>query len=416
MAGDDSTQPSAGTSGGSSGSGGSSNTTGPGTGGTTGGSGGSSTTGTGGGAVDSGAGCTPAAALICNPMIPTLPNSIKDTGIFTALPDLSKHHERAHLFEPNPPLWSDGLSKERLLILPPGAVIDNSDSKKWKFPMGTVFVKNFFDDGGPNKTRRPIETRFIRHLADPNDPFVQWQFAVYKWNADGTDATLIDFSDAMKTTPVQVVVDRMEGGGVLRINNGMPFTHTIPSKQNCGECHDNNAKLTDADIIGFDELRLNWKLPGAATTQLQALHDAKLLSTMPAQPITIVEPNPVLARVKTWVQGNCVHCHNGAEGMLDLRPDGFVANTVNKMTQGSGIMPPSGWLRVVPKKPEMSVLYVQARRAPLPTGPTVQMRPMPPVGVEVADMNRVAPLPTGTMLSQVPTDPIADIATWINSL
>jgi hypothetical protein len=146
-----------------------------------------------------------------------------------------------------------------------------------------------------------------------------------------------------------------------------------------------------------------------------------------AKPQTITDPDPVLARVKNWIYGNCVHCHNGAEGALDLRPDVFVKNTVNMDPQGAGIMPPSkSWKRVVPKQPELSVLFVQARRAPLPTGPGVQMRAMPPVGVEVADMNRpnattdppgsAGKLPTGTFNAQVPGDAIADLAAWINAL
>jgi hypothetical protein len=67
------------------------------------------------------------------------------------------------------------------------------------------------------------------------------------------------------------------------------------------------------------------------------------------------------------------------------------------------------------------VLYVQARRVPLLTGAGIQMRAMPPVGVEVAQSNRATALPkTATqeaaMVAVVPEDPIADIATWINSL
>ncbi|HEX9298122.1 MAG TPA: hypothetical protein VF881_19915, partial [Polyangiaceae bacterium] len=70
--------------------------TGTGTGGTTGGSGGGSTPDAGGG--DSTAGCMPAGALVCNPMIAQLPSSIKDTGVFPSLPDVSKHHPRAYSF------------------------------------------------------------------------------------------------------------------------------------------------------------------------------------------------------------------------------------------------------------------------------------------------------------------------------
>lgn len=369
--------------------------------------------------------CAPADALVCSTKIP-FPASIKDTGIFTALPDLSKHNAYAHSFAPNPPLWSDGLSKERLVILPAGGIIDNSDPKKWKFPEGTLMVKTFFDDSGPNKTPRPIETRFIRRGMDPADPFAQWEFAVYQWNADSTDAALVSFADPMVSTPVSVVIDRMENGKPLKLNDGMPFMHAIPSKQDCQSCHDANAKVTEADVIGFDELRLNWKLDGAAKTQLADLVDKKVLSTMPATPASIVDDNPVLLRVKNFVQGNCVHCHNGAEGILDLHPDVFVANTVNMDPQGAGIMVPDGWKRVVPKEPEKSVLFVQARRSPIPSGDGVQMRAMPPIGVAIAEMTRpnaatdppayMGQLPPMTSAGQVPDDPIADIAAWIESL
>lgn len=366
------------------------------------GSGGSAPAAGSGGSAGSGGApgpCVPADALICKTDV-AFPASIKATGIFTSLPDLAQHHANAHLFEPNPPLWTDGMGKERLVILPAGTSIDTSDSKKWKFPEGTVMVKTFFDDSGPNKARRPIETRFIRYGQDPVDPFSKWEFAVYQWNADSTDATLVSFDDPMKATPVQVVVDRMEGGKPLRLNEGMPFTHYIPSKQDCQSCHDNNAKATEADFIGFDEVRLNWKLAGAAKTQLEDLVDKKVLTKLPTAPGSITEADPVLLRVKSWVFGNCVHCHNGAEGMLDLSPATFVANTINQDSQGAGIMPPDAtWKRIVPKDPEKSILYVQARRTPLPQGAGVQMRPMPPMGVE-----------------QVDAPAIADIATWINGL
>jgi hypothetical protein len=386
------------------------------------GAGGASVAGSDGGPTP----CSPEGALICDTTV-AFPPSIKDTGIFSGLPDLSRHHPRAHPFVPNPPLWSDGLAKERLIILPESGVIDNSDSAKWLFPEGTIWVKTFFDDGGPKQARRAIETRFIRRGADPADPFALWEFAVYQWQPDGSDATLVNFDDPMKSTPVQVVVDRMENGQPLELNDGMPFTHDIPSKQDCQSCHGSNSKTTEADVIGFDELRLNWALPGAAKTQLEAFVEAGLLSTLPAAPKTIVEADPVLRRVKAWVLGNCVHCHNGAEGMLDLHPDVFVANTVNEATDGAGIMVPDPtWRRVVPKQPELSVLFVQARRSPLASGQSVQMRPMPPIGVAIADMTRPSPatdppsnpgtLPPMTAPSRVPDDPIADLATWINSL
>jgi hypothetical protein len=362
--------------------------------------GGGGTAGAGGSA---GAGpCAPAAALVCMPMQP-FPASIRDTGLFPALPDLSMHHASAHLFQPDPPLWSDGLAKERLIVLPGGTSVDTQDPAHWQFPMGALLVKTFFDDGGPNGARRPIETRFIRHSQDPANPFSQWEFAVYRWNAGGNGAALVSFADPDATTMADVIVNRMEDGKLLKLNDGAPFTHVIPSQKNCQACHDGNAGLTGADVIGFDETRLAAALPGQAMTQLESLAAAGVLSKAPATPATpakIEDADPVLQRVKRWVFGNCVHCHNGVDGMADFRPEKFVANTVNQASEGAGIMPPSpDWKRIVPKQPELSVLFVQVRRSPLPMGPSVQMRAMPPVGVAIAQ-----------------SDAVADLQTWINSL
>jgi len=224
-------------------------------------------------------------------------------------------------------------------------------------------IKTFFDDGpaGP----RPVETRFIRRIGGP-DAFDQFDFNVYQWNAAGTDATLVEIEGLR--TPVTVTVKKL----------GAPFMHDIPSRQDCGACHEANAK-TAQTFIGFDEVRLNSKLtPASTTTQLEDF--AGLFTSPPPKPAALADPDPRLLRIKRFVLGNCVHCHDGGR-VVDLHPDLFVANTVGKPIDASGITPPAGWLRVVPGKPEMSILYVEARRTMLPTG----LKPMPPVGLAVAE-------------------------------
>jgi hypothetical protein len=82
---------------------------------------------------------------------------------------------------------------------------------------------------------------------------------------------------------------------------------------------------------------------------------------------------------------------------FDMAPDIFVKNTVGQMTMAQSVSPPKGWLRVVPGNPEHSVVYVQARRMPLPMPTAVganRLRPMPPFGVNdiAADLRGVADL------------------------
>jgi hypothetical protein len=264
------------------------------------------------------------------------------------------------------------MEKQRFLLLPPGKKIDNSDGKRWDFPVGTIFIKTFFDEGGAPP--RPIETRLIRRIGGP-DAFDQYDYAVYQWHADGADADLLDIQKGR--TPVMITIKAL----------GAPFVHQIPSREDCGQCHESNGKVAQT-FIGFDELRLGTKLTAAAPhTQLEDL--APLFTQAPpAKPTEIVEADARLLRIKRWVFGNCVHCHNGRPGIFDLHPDMFVANTVDKPAEASGIAPPANWKRVVPGKPEMSILFVETRQTMLPTG----LKPMPPVGVAVPDAPALADL------------------------
>jgi hypothetical protein len=337
---------------------------------------------TAGGAVSD---CTTAPmSVFCQPLAP-LPTSIKATGLFPSAPDLTKHPANMLEYVPDPPLWSDGMEKQRFLILPPGKQIDNSDRARWGFPEGTIFVKTFFDDSGTQGAPRAIETRLIR--AGMNDLY---EFFVYQWNADGTDASLVlnDIEgDVNADILVPVTINRMQGGKPSVVNGGQPFMHTLPSRNACGKCHEQNGMVAQT-FIGFDELRLNSKRGAAdAKTQLQTFADAGIFSMpLPAAPATITDASADdgrLLRIKQFVFGNCVHCHNGG-GQVDLHPDVFVANTVNKATEAQSVMPPAGWLRVIPQDPAKSVLYVQMQRTMLPpaTGDGMnRLRAMPPVGV-----------------------------------
>jgi hypothetical protein len=322
--------------------------------------------------------CAPASSLLCNPT-GKMPKSIKDTGLFPMAPDLTKHSPRMIPYVPDPPLWSDGLEKDRLILLPEGQKIDNTTSR-WVFPIGTIFIKTFLDDSGAGGKPRAIETRFIRRVGDEN-AFTEYDFYLYEWNAAGDDATLLvddrngsdqDFKN------VKVTINHTSKSGTpLKINGGMPFDHTLPSRAMCGDCHTENG-VTFQTFIGFDQVRLD-------KTQLQAFDDLFKVKGKPSIAIAdTTPPNPLLLKAKRFVFGNCVHCHNKMGKQFDMHPDVFVQNTVGKPTMAQSVEPPAGWLRVVPGDPEKSVLYVQARRTPLPMPNMAggnRLRPMPPIGV-----------------------------------
>jgi hypothetical protein len=349
-------------------------------------------------------------SLICNPTM-RMPKSIKDTGIYPAIPDLSKHAARLIAYSPEPALWSDGLSKERFLLLPEGAKIDNTDPKRWILPIGTIFVKSFFADD-----HKIIETRFVRRNDDDPASGFPFEYYTYKWNAAGTDAEMEGWMDGAfdpknalwPPDPVAVTLQ------------GKPHMHPIPGRDDCGACHEEN-RGTDRKgmgFIGFDEIRLNQALPGAQQTQLQALA-AQGLFLKPPGTQEITGANELETRVKRFIFGNCVHCHNdpaGNDGPMDLHPDVLIEQVRNVAIMGH-IEAPPGFKRVIPGKPLMSVVYVQAAKIAAMVNkqystPTKQymLRDMPPVGVTLAPTG--ANLPPGTAGG----DPIKDLFDWITAL
>lgn len=326
--------------------------------------------------------CAPGSTLlVCDPLR-ALPRTIKETGLFPSAPDFRTAAATMRRFLPNWELWSDGLDKDRFIILPrtqtgqaqTRETIDISNREAWVFPIGTILVKTFFADNGPSGVRRPVETRIIRRVNDP-DPFEQYKFDVYRWNATGTDADLLDL-----TNPT--LVDITIGGKALR--------HKIPSRTECGKCHSEN----DTPVIGFDEVRLNWTLPSAPATQLATFAADGVFKTAPPVPAqTVTDPSPLVGRIKGFVFGNCVHCHSGRNPQLvDLRPSVFVQNTVGKMTMGSGT---AVGLRVDPGRPESSILWLQVAHM----RPRLDVNPMPPVGVQIPN-----------------TEAVSSIGDWIRSL
>lgn len=366
----------------------------------TGGGGGSVGTGGGGGTsvppVDMGGGetsnamdgCTPAApnSLFCKPLR-EMPKSIKDLGIFPKGSEFTNLPKSLIEFRPQPELWSDGMGKQRFLLLPQGKKIDNTDPKLWVFPEGTVFIKTFFDDGGAGGKPRAIETRFIRFVGDPTaPPFIGYDYYAYKWNADGTDAELLvndKNGDEKMSYPVMVTIKRTVNGAPLMINNGQPFPHDIPSREACGQCHSESG-MKGQTFIGFDEVRLNSKRTSAdAKTQLEEFQALGIFSKPITNPAAITDPDPKLLRIKSAIFGNCAHCHNG-NAVFDLHYDRFVENTVGKMVTAQSVKVQPGWLRVVPGDPEKSVVFKQMERTKLPpptAGDAMRLRPMPPVGV-----------------------------------
>jgi mono/diheme cytochrome c family protein len=224
------------------------------------------------------------------------PARLSETGLYVRDGVID---ERNRPFTPQYPLWSDGATKKRWVLLPPGTTIDARDDSAWEFPVGTRFWKEFTFNG------RKVETRMLWKAATAN-----WVAASYLWNDEQTDATLA--SDLGEPDVAPVSPSRR---------------HSIPSTADCLACH--GSKRTEP--LGFNPLQLSTDRdpnalhaeplsPGSLT--LDALVRAGLISPArtdsSAAPPRVRTANPATRTMLGYLAANCGSCHRG-DGEMAVR-------------------------------------------------------------------------------------------------
>lgn len=127
-------------------------------------------------------------------------------------------------YAPQYPLWTDGATKRRWILLPPGASIDATDPDRWVFPVGTKLWKEF-------SFARRVETRFMELRSDG-----EWTFATYAWSVDGKEATLAPPRGSK---------------GAHTLADGTRYD--LPSQSDCRACHEAHPTR----VLGFGALQLS---------------------------------------------------------------------------------------------------------------------------------------------------------------
>ncbi|MBA2539274.1 MAG: hypothetical protein H0V17_06550 [Deltaproteobacteria bacterium] len=233
-------------------------------------------------------------------------------------------------------LWSDGATKRRWLVVPPGTEIDSSDMDHWQLPIGAKLFKEFAVDG------QRIETRMVERVSAAPDGF---RFAPFVWLPDQSDAVLAP-------------------DGATEVN-GTPYN--VPSASDCITCHQGEPG----------------RMLGVSAVQLGGMIDELPLSTRPDRAFSVPEPALGILHV------NCGHCHNplGTAPMQTLRfstTDAGLpieATAPYQTTVGVALSEWSGQgfdRRVVPGDPDGSAIFYRMSQR----GSGDQM---PPLGTERAD-------------------------------
>lgn len=285
----------------------------------------------------------------------TFPKKLSESGLFDSVKD-HRLKPGAIPYSVNAPFWSDGLHKERFIVLPPEGTISYTARRGWDFPDKTVIIKSFAieeEEGNP-ATRKWIETRFLTKQE------TEWFGYTYIWNDAGTDAELLPASGMDKSFSIRVPKSADHPEGVRT------QTWHYPSRTECMVCHARAARYTlglshlqmnklhdyghgyvENQLVLLDRLGLFGKSPNwTATLRNEMKSDAeargmeskaadefvKLHAPQPGQRLptigTVAElPGTLLKlvdpydpsqdlnlRARSWIHANCAYCHVEAGG------------------------------------------------------------------------------------------------------
>ena len=237
-----------------------------------------------------------------------IPVLLSQTGVFS---DTAKRIPSKELipYDLVVAFWSDGADKSRWIALP-NEKIAFSATGEWRFPPGTVFVKNFdlLTDGAGASPKHRLETRLL--VCDSAGGVYG---VVYKWRADGSDADLIEGSQTEDIA--------------IRSANGEVHQQSwyYPSRQDCLTCHTANA----GGVLGVKTRQMNRSFTypsGVSDNQLRTWSHLGLfapgfkdedLRSFAALASAADASRTLEDRARSYLDANCSQCH---------RPGGTVAN------------------------------------------------------------------------------------------
>ena len=275
-------------------------------------------------------------------------------------------------YRPSAQLWSDNARKERYVAMPGLGQIGFREENGWDFPEETVLIKNFalpLDDRHTTASAVRIETRVMLRKDG------QWNGFSYEWNADQTDAILLNTG---KDRAYQIT--NSDGDTV-------DYAWRYPSRTDCMTCHTQVANR----VLGLNTAAMNFEIahPGDGETQnqierleMQSVFASALprpVAQLPRMPDYMDDTLPLVQRAKAYFDSNCAMCHQpggptgasmdmrwetplGDMSLVDVRPirfsidpnsrlikPGDVANSVVHLRMSSRIsgqaMPPLGTSR-----------------------------------------------------------------------
>jgi uncharacterized repeat protein (TIGR03806 family) len=252
----------------------------------------------------------------------------------------------------NTPLFSDYAEKQRFVFLPPGTQARYRPSGPLDLPVGAVLIKTFAypaDLRRPAEKVRMLETRLLIHRR------AGWLALAYVWNTEQTQARL-------KRAGTRLDVAFTDTHGQAR-----QVDYRVPNQNQCKECHSLGGRLAP---IGVKARNLNGAFPYADGPENQLTHwsrtgmlaGAPAAETAPRAAVWDDPREPLEARARAYLDGNCGHCHN-ARGIasntglyLDLEEQRPGRLGVGKRPAAAGKGAGDLELDLVPGHPDASII------------------------------------------------------------
>jgi len=269
----------------------------------------------------------------------TFPALLSQTGVFS---DLAAQQPAPELlpYDLNHPFWSDGATKRRWIVLPPGEKIVYRRDEPWSFRQQTLFVKHFEFPAAEEGTTIPMETRLLLWHGEGDVEGV-----TYRWRADGKEADMVTESivatlppgvyahgqDARATVRVTAPAGQNQGRnrstGILPVHPGAAAANSwyFPGPNDCRTCH----TAVGGGVLGVNTRQLNRPLPGGES---QLVHLARLgvldgfsstspLADLPGLAALDDESASLERRARSYIDVNCAMCHagSGSAGYFDAR-------------------------------------------------------------------------------------------------
>lgn len=266
-------------------------------------------------------------------------------------------------YTPQYGLWSDGVTKQRFVYLPPAATIDTSDPDGWVYPVGTRLYKNF-DVAGKH-----VETRMLEKVS-VGEGAGSWQMRTFAWNVAQNRATEV----------------------LSGMSNVLGTAHDIPPVAACPTCHASGMR----DVaLSFTAIQLNHANAGYTLGMLNA--DGHLSQTI-ATTDAVVPGNATEKAALGYLHANCGPCHTGASAPPTSSPLRFwvpvgtatVAATPT-YTTAVGVTAvqtqPTRTLRIAPPNADASMVVF--RMSTRDSGAVPQWQ-MPPLATDMVDANGVS--------------------------